>query len=414
MANIFRPEAIEGQRQVWLGSIQVVRPLSLSISTGAVVVVLALIAAFLSWGEYTRKARVAGVLMPDRGVIRLLPPQASSVLERHAREGQSVRSGDVLFVLSLDSATATGDTQALVQRTLAERERSLQGSIRQQATLLSTQRDAIERRLSDMRLEATQMVTESDLHRQRLTLAQQALARLESLRSEQFISSAQVQAKNEEVLGLQAQQQALARQRLVQEREIATIEGQLRELPLLTQARKGEIDRELAEVAQLSAETEARRRLVVRAPQDGVLTAVLADVGQVVSPALPLASLMPADARLQAHLYAPSSAVGFVRADQTVLLRYQAFPYQKFGHQSGRVLQVSRTPLQAAEMAGFGEPLGEPMYRITVLLDKQVVPAYGIEQPLVAGMQLEADVLLDRRRLIEWIFEPVLSVSGRV
>ena len=44
----------------------------------------------------------------------------------------------------------------------------------------------------------------------------------------------------------------------------------------------------------------------------------------------------------------------------------------------------------------------------------QAVQAYGQPQPLAAGMQLEADVLLDRRRLIEWIFEPLLSVTGRV
>ncbi len=123
---------------------------------------------------------------------------------------------------------------------------------------------------------------------------------------------------------------------------------------------------------------------------------------------------MPAGSPLLAHLYAPSSAIGFVRPEQPVLLRYQAFPYQKFGHHEGRVLQVSRTPLQAGEVAALGTTPAEPMYRITVALDRQSVSAYGEEQPLAAGMQLEADVLLDRRRLIEWIFEPVLSVTGRI
>jgi membrane fusion protein len=123
--------------------------------------------------------------------------------------------------------------------------------------------------------------------------------------------------------------------------------------------------------------------------------------------------LLPADARLRAHLYAPSSAVGFLRADQPVLLRYQAFPYQKFGHHKGQVLQVSRTPLSAGEL-GLAPGGAEPMYRVTVTLERQTVDAYGQAQPLAAGMQLEADVLLDRRRLIEWIFEPVLGLSGRV
>jgi membrane fusion protein len=56
----------------------------------------------------------------------------------------------------------------------------------------------------------------------------------------------------------------------------------------------------------------------------------------------------------------------------------------------------------------------EPLYRITVELDQQAVQAYGQAQALAPGMQLDADVMLDRRRLIEWIFEPVLSIAGRV
>jgi len=227
-----------------------------------------------------------------------------------------------------------------------------------------------------------------------------------------------VQAKAEEVLALRAQLQGLERQKAVQSREVGRLEAQLRELPLRTQAQQGEIERDLAVVAQRSAENEAQTRLVVRAPQDGVVTAVVAERGQPVTPAVALASLLPADTQLEAHLFAPSSAVGFVRADQPVQLRYQAYPYQKFGHQAGQVMQVSRTPLQASELASLSLPAGagtgEPLYRITVKLDRQAVQAYGHAQPLAAGMQLDADVMLERRRLIEWIFEPVLSLTGRV
>ena len=275
-----------------------------------------------------------------------------------------------------------------------------------------------------MRREATQLQAETALRQQRLALAQAAQARLEALRADHFISSAQVQAKAEDVLGLQAELQALERQRAAQRREIDALEAQARELPLRAQVQQGEIERDLAALAQEAAESEARGRLVMRAPQDGVVTALTAEPGQSVGPGAALASLVPAPSRLQAQLYAPSSAVGFVRPDQPVLLRYQAYPYQKFGHQLGHVLQVSRTPLQASELAGLPLPgsvtgaalgaAGEPLYRITVALDAQSVPAYGAAQPLAAGMQLDADVLLERRRLVEWLFEPLLGVAGRV
>jgi membrane fusion protein len=221
------------------------------------------------------------------------------------------------------------------------------------------------------------------------------------------------------VLNVRAQLQALERQRSTRLREIAALQAQRRELPLQAQAARGAIDRDLEALAQQAAETEARRRIVVRAPQDGMVSAVLAEPGQTVTPGVALASLLPAGARLQAYLYAPSSAVGFVRANQPVQMRYQAFPYQKFGQQAGEVVQVSRSPLQAAELAGLALPGalshgGEPLYRITVTLAAQSVSAYGQAQALAPGMQLEADVLLDRRRLIEWLFEPVLGIAGRV
>jgi membrane fusion protein len=418
MTGLFRPEALEHQRQAWLGDMQLLRPLSLRLLTATVLLVLAAVLAFLWWGEYTRKARVAGVLVPDQGVIRLLPPQEAVVLERHAVEGARVARGDVLFVLSLERSSAAGDTQASVQRSLRERERSLADSASQQALLTQAQATAIDQRLADMRRERGQRLSEALLHKQRLTLAGDALARLESLRRDNFISAAQLQAKHEELLGLQAQLQALERDAAAHERAIAALEAERRELPLRAQAQQGEIQRERAELAQLAAESEAKRRLVVQAPADGVVSAVLAQPGQTVTPTAALASLVPADSQLQAHLYAPSSAVGFVRPDQTVLLRYQAYAYQKFGHQRGRVLQVSRTPLSAADQSALAgaqpQAAHEPLYRITVALDKQQVSAYGQDISLVPGMQLDADVLLDRRRLIEWIFEPLLGLGGRV
>ena len=419
LGNLFRPEALEHQRRDWLGSIQLIRPVSLTVLTALVVLAATSLAAYLMLGEYTRKARVNGVLMPDQGVIRLMAPQGAVVLESNAAEGRSVRRGDVLYVLHVGQATLSGDTQAVVQASLAARERSLQGAARQRSSLEQAQLTAIERQLDDMRRELASIAVEADLQRQRLALAQQAQTRFESLRNENFVSSAQVQTKAEEVLGLKAVLQGLERQRSTHLREVAALEAQRREVPLRSQAQRGEIDRDLALLSQQSAENEARQRIVVRAPQDGVVTGVLAVAGQTVTPGVALASLLPSGAKLQAQLFAPSSAVGFVRPEQKVQLRYAAFPYQKFGHQTGAVIQVSRSPLQVTELAGLPLQAGaagntEPLYRITVQLDQQTVAAYGQAQPLSPGMQLEADVLLDRRRLIEWLFEPVLGIAGRV
>lgn len=423
MPSFFRPEALQGQQQAWLGNIQLMRPVSLGYLTVAAVLVVAAVVTFLSLGHYTRRMTVSGVLAPDRGVLRLLPQQTGTVIESHVVEGQTVQRGDILFVLDVAQSSEVGDTQVAVAGSLGVRERSLKESGRQNQVLLETQRAGLERQRADLVRESTQIDAEADLQSQRLALTQAALTRLESLRADSFISQAQVQTKAEELLAVRAQQQALARQQAVKQREISTLDAQLRELPLHAQTRQGEIDRGLAEVAQAAAENASRRRAVVRAPEAGVIGAVTVQVGQNASPTMAMASLVPEQAKLQAQLYAPSSAVGFIRRNQAVRLRYQAFPYQKFGHYNGQVLQVSRTPLQPSELAGL--PLrmtgigsftttNEPLYRVIVALDAQSVQAYGEAQALVPGMQLDADVLLDSRRLIEWIFEPLISVVGRV
>jgi len=416
LSTLFRPEALQHREDAWLGQVTLVRPPALAWLVALAAAAALAVGGFLVFGQAARKVRVAGVLTPTQGVIRLLAPEPGVIAESRVSEGMKVDAGDTLFVVSTEHDGARGGTQAAVQATLDTRSASLQQAGRQRLALLAEQDGALKRQTSDLQREAAQIDAQLELHQQRLALAAQAQARYASLQAEQFVSAAQVQTKTEELLALRAQGEALLRDRAVKARELAAVDAQRRELPLRAQAASGEIERDVAALAQLAAESEGRRQRTVRAPQAGTISGLTVAAGQPVTPASALATLLPAGATLQADLYAPSSAVGFIRSGQTVQLRYQAFPFQKFGHHPGRVLQVSRTPLQATELAALpmvAAPGAEPLYRITVALDAQAVQAFGEAQPLAAGMQLDADVLLERRRLIEWAFEPLLSLSGR-
>lgn len=152
---------------------------------------------------------------------------------------------------------------------------------------------------------------------------------------------------------------------------------------------------------------------MILAPQDGAVTAIQATLGKQAAPAQPLMSLIPATARLQAELYVPSRAIAFVRGGSVARLQYQAFPYQKFGSHQGRVVRVSRTAVPAQELP-WPAPLPEPYYVVVVMPEHDHVTAYGQQEPLRSGMQVNADIWLGRRSLIEWIMEPLFSVSGRL
>lgn len=419
--TLFRPESLQSQRQGWLGSIHVVQPVALRwLSLGALVALFAA-GALLFLGEYTRKARLTGVLMPDRGLIRVVPAVAGTVESLAVAEGQEVQAGQPLMRLVAEAPSLVGQPSQDVTGSLQLRLRSFDEAARQAQVLGAARLTSVSERLTTLRSELAQLETQAALHQQRQALADKALARLEALGGEHFVSSAQVQSKAEEVLALKAEGVALARQRQALQRERAALEAEQREVPLQTAQRLGEVERERAEIAEASARSDAQatvRQLLVRAPADGRVTALLVDAGQSVSADAALASLSPAGSVLQAQLYAPSSALGFIEPGQAVWLRLQAFPYQKFGLQPGRVLQVARAPVSAAELAKL-VPLqapasSEPMYRVTVALARQDVAAPGGARPLLPGMQLEADVLLEKRRLVEWLFEPLMGWWRRV
>ena len=96
--------------------------------------------------------------------------------------------------------------------------------------------------------------------------------------------------------------------------------------------------------------------------------------------------------------------MGFVQAGQRVTLRLDAFPYQKFGVQQARVIDVAGTPESGAD--------GRQFYRIVAALDHQSIRAYGMDQRLRPGMLASADIRVDERSLLEWLLEPLYSIEG--
>ena len=123
---------------------------------------------------------------------------------------------------------------------------------------------------------------------------------------------------------------------------------------------------------------------------------------------------------LAAHLYATSRSVAFIHPGQPVRLRLAAYPYQKFGMARGEVSSVARTPLNGRDLPAVpasalssGTIGHEPVYVVTVALEKQSVEAAGRSEPLQAGMTLEADVAQERRRIWQWLLEPAWATSSR-
>jgi membrane fusion protein len=232
------------------------------------------------------------------------------------------------------------------------------------------------------------------------------------LYAEKFISDLALQQKEQEFLSERGALENFKRSRTSLLRDIGALESELKTLPLKQENELSTLSRSLAGLEQDRIENESRRESLLVAPQAGLITAMAADPGKLAMAGQPLFSLIPQGASLQADLYVPSRAAGFIRAGSKALLQYQAYPHQKFGSHEGTVIKVSRTAVGANELP-FPVPQGELFYVATVQLQKQTVTAYGKEERLQSGMLVDASILQDRRTLFEWVFEPLYSITGK-
>lgn len=413
--SIFRAEVHRSAERARLGRIVLIRPLSFTFLTTIATVTGALALAFLGIAEYAKKASVPGMLVPAAGAIRVIAPQAGTLQGRRRLEGERVQAGEELFRLVDGRATTDGTPLGNALDALSA-SRALDLDRQRRAAQAGTRAElrALERRLDQLAADRDEQQQELARLEERRKLVAERARRLAALESRGFVSTAQRQQAQEEALEHESRIGAARRARLAIEREMAGTRGAVDEAHARQRSQLAVIDGQVAALEQSRLERAVQSDARVEAPASGFVAAVLVEPGQPVASGTPLLTVLPEGSPLEAHLHAPSRAIGFVRAGQEVRLRYPAFPFQKFGSHRGRVVSVSRSAQPPGDL-GFAPPDGsrEPLYRIKVALDAQDVIAYGRPEPLQAGMQVEADVLLDRRRLIEWLFDPLVSLAGR-
>jgi membrane fusion protein len=413
LSDLFRKEAVSHATRRLAGEVVLATSVPSRILAGLACLVVLAGAVFAGTASYARRETVVGWLTPQAGMIRLAARQGGIVSSVHVREGDRVAVGQPIATLTLSTALEGGDSFAALSRSLGaqsqaagSRAAAAQAALGAERRQLTQRRVALQRELAEARRSIA-------LQTERLALARAEVARAEAIAAQGFLSPRDLQARRATELAAQQEASTLSSQALGYEREIGEVEARLAAIPIDLQAARAEAASTLAGLDQQATQVEAQGRYVVVATVPGRVAALPVEAGQTVTAGAAVAVLTPGDSALVAELYAPSRAAGFVREGQTVRLMYQAFPHQKFGAGEGVVTTVSRTVLAPSEVAIPGLQVQEPVFRIRVKLARESVAAYGEALPLQPGMLLSADVVIDRRSLLEWLLDPLYAVGRR-
>ena len=407
--EIFRKEVMERQGNRLFGEVALATPVSTWAVTWLIGAIVAAIAITLFAGSYARKEVVHGWLKPDKGLVRVVSPQLGTVAAVHAVENQDVREGGSLITLNLDTAFAGGDgvfgvALAEIETQIAEREKLL--PLTEQSFEQETKE--LQSRIGSVQAEIASLESQRQVLDERIRTANAALERFELLASRNVASQHDVERQREIVLTLQQSAQQIAQQIEVKQGEMETYRLRLEGAPVRQQTALAELRAGLSSLRAQLAQVAGQGSLVLKAPVDGRIAALPVSSGQSMRPQQLAVSLLPRGGRLEAELFAPTRAAGFIQMGQMVRLQFDAFPYQRFGIVEGEIVSLSRTIFEPAELPVSLNVQG-PVYRILVRISAQHIDAYGESFPLQAGMTLSAHIIQEERKLWQVLLEPLLA-----
>ncbi|WP_108944594.1 HlyD family secretion protein [Shewanella halifaxensis] len=409
---MFRKEA--NQQQRLYGVVSLAQPVSIHLIIIIITICIVFSLLFLSQSDYARKETVRGYLVPTSGVIKVYSNREANLDTLFVKEGDTVQKGDVLAKLVLSRAQSSGEE--LSEQILDSLKIQLSLLVEEAShTELLAQKDMqrFSQNVIDYRESQDIVQRQIRLLEQQLEIQNKELSRFSSLLLKGHISEVEFHSKQ--------QSQLLASQDLeVANASAKTLETQYHEatsllasLPHQTQLKLTDIQRRQTDIARQIEEAQNSYEFTITAREAGTVTAIAAKEGEFLLPNRPLMSLMPKDAELIAELLLPSRSAGFLQLDDEARLRFDAFPYQRFGFIAAKISHIDKALISPGEADMPIQP-DEAVYRIQATLESHSIQAYGEAFPLKAGMQIEADLILDTRSLLEWLLDPLYSLKGRV
>jgi membrane fusion protein len=409
---LFRQEAIDFQRQhrQWWGQVAPFQSLSTKITTWFIAAAVALVVVFLLLAQYARKETVIGYLTPTAGTAKIFAFQTGTIIEIYVKGGQQVEKGQAVLAVETSQIGVNGeDINASMLVTLEAQRNLLKNQIAAEQERMKSEQARLTALISGLKTELSELQSEIESQNEGIKVSNQLVASVTELRALGLIREPEYRKRQLAALEQKQKLNSLNQQLADRENKLTESRYSLEQLPTVMAGKVEGLHSELAATEQRIAEITGRRAYVIRAPVGGRIATLQATIGQFADPRRPQMEIIPSESILQAELFIPTRAIGFVQLGQKVRILYEAFPYQQFGTYSGRVIEISRTVLTKSDTSGPIE-LKEPSYRVTAALDRPDVDAYGEHVPLQADMLLKADIILEKRSLMTWILHPLLSV----
>jgi hemolysin D len=413
-------------------------------SRGIIYIMLVFTAVLLPWAAFSQIDEVGvaqGRLEPQGKTIRLDAPVAGTVSVLRVQEGQEISQGQPLLEMQSDVVTSDLQQAQVKLEGLLNRQTQLLGVKAQLENSLSTARQQAQAQtVSQQATIDKALMLQNSLQssltslRRLLELDRAKIAKLKALSAQgaiprtQWEDAERIMLQNQQQLekALSELQQAQA-EVLKQRKEYQRIlsEG---ELSLIDKTKQiEELQSQIIDIQSQAGQAKAliqslqyqRQQRVVVAPANGTLFQLnVQHPGAVLQPGQNIAQISPRQARLVLRARIDNRQTGFLRVGKPAKIKFDAYPFQDYGIQSGRLTWISPTSTQVPVPASDNTPSNDPStpappssFEVEIQLDRPDIVINNKAIALKAGQTATAEVIIRRRRVLDLFLEPFYKLS---
>ncbi|NUW70842.1 efflux RND transporter periplasmic adaptor subunit [Vibrio coralliilyticus] len=411
---LFRDEAIESKRSRITGNIIIIQPISIYISSLIAFLIIALVIIFLTQSEYSRKEKVKGYLIPEKGLVKVFSDRQGVVEELYVRESDHVTAGQPLVKVKNSQSLATGiELSDALSKEVSKQILTLQVELETSEQMFQNDRTRLKRQIVQLNQSLSSVQKAGTTNKKRLAIKEDQYLKNLKLFEKNYISNAQLSLIQEEYLEVLEINDRFEREMATIRVELSSLESDMESLPEKRLIKRALLERQISELKTKQFELENQYEFVKMAPESGVVTAIRPSLGMRINNQSPILSIIPMNSPLEIELLLPTRSAGFVQIGDSVKIRFDAFPYQKFGLVSGSIINVDKALILPTDKV-LPIKIEEAMYRVRATLAQQSVTAYGKTFPLKVGMIADVDIILEKRTLLEWLLDPIYALKGQL
>lgn len=357
----------------------------------AAAVGLSVIASIAGHVEVNGRGR--GIVRPTTG-IRLLVSQTGGVAGRiEAQSGREVKMGMVLVSVNTPS----------VQSELLSAQRQIDAVSTYYTTTAALQNAAYDEQSLRLKNRIAQLTEQLESQRQSVGIFERRLESKLTLEKDSIMSPIEVDAAREELA--QAKRQVGSAQQ--------ALDQALQERAALESRRQDELwqSKQIIQNAKVKKDALSfmQEQTEIRAPEDGVVEAMMVKPGEVVQPGQAVGKLIPRGSPLQVVSFLAEKDRAFVKVGDEARLELDQLPYAEFGTLRAKVVRISddlASPFEIQEALGENQKLDAPCLRVELeITDGKILDAAKVK--LRSGMLMNVRYTLRKQRLITLVLDPL-------